>query len=171
MAPFCLRTISSEYWNHSCDDPSIVVTGAFFACKFEHSTYSSRHGHSLLFHILSISLSQTSHSPAQTSHIHKVGIRPGFLAHSSGNTTSLSYPQTAQRTFMANHTQRPTMVMGSPQHLGMRPVPLFIDARWHVSHLHRRIIANAPAFGIFYKSISGLATVANTTVCCTHRYP
>ena len=89
------------YWTRSCVDAGLDGHGAFLFCKFEHSTCSNLHVHLLMFHILSISCLQTSHSPAQTSHIHKFGIRPGFLAHSSGNTTSLSYPQTAQRTFMS----------------------------------------------------------------------
>jgi hypothetical protein len=47
------------------------------------------------------------HSPAQTSHIHKVGMRLGCWTHSSGNTTSLSYRHIAHRTITADHPRCP----------------------------------------------------------------
>ena len=47
------------------------------------------------------------HSSAQTSHIHKVGMRLGCWTHSSGNTTSLSYRHIAHRTITANHPRCP----------------------------------------------------------------
>ena len=62
-------------------------------------------------------------------------------------------------------------VIGCPQHRGMRLVPLFMLRRAQLLQLHCRIIANAPAFGISYRSFWEPATVANTTVSDTHRYP
>jgi len=62
-------------------------------------------------------------------------------------------------------------VIGCPQHRGMRLVPLFMLRRAQLLQLHCRIIANAPAFGISYRSFREPATVANTTVSDTHRYP
>jgi hypothetical protein len=62
-------------------------------------------------------------------------------------------------------------VIGCPQHRGMRLVPLFMLRRAQLLQLHCRIIANAPAFGISCISFREPATVANTTVSDTHRYP
>ena len=64
-----------------------------------------------------------------------------------------------------------TVVIGAPQHRPRGPDVMLILRRPQLSHFSVRIIAIGQASDIFYKSFSGLATVANTTVCCTHRYP